>query len=254
VTEVTGNPTAWSRRVSNSIQWWSPRMAGVQVKIATAMFNYKEAETQPLTNGMQSSQMLSGSVIYASGPLTLGLGLEQHKGFNASNAANGIVDPTDKGVILGGKWNFGPGQIGVTFEQLDYGATDTSATPGGKMKLTNTAINGSFNVGPGAIWAGYSLTPGGKSCGLDPTATAAGTRVGNASCGDPGKAKVMSVGYDYIMSKRSKLYFAFEKIDNGVDSQYYYIAGPAANAVGNGGSLSRGTDVTTFGVGMRHTF
>jgi hypothetical protein len=57
------------------------------------------------------------------------------------------------------------------------------------------------------------------------------------------------------MSKRTKMYFAYNKIDNGISSTYYYIAGPAANA-GNGtnGGLSAGTDVTTLAVGLQHSF
>jgi predicted porin len=101
------------------------------------------------------------------------------------------------------------------------------------------------------VWASYSKTPGGKSCS---TAT---TTIGSASCGVA--AKQTTVGYDYVMSKRTKMYVAYNKIDNGlngaVGSSYYYIAGPAAN-VGNGtsGGLVAGTDVTTIGLGMQHTF
>jgi predicted porin len=73
----------------------------------------------------------------------------------------------------------------------------------------------------------------------------------------------MTVGYDYIMSKRTKMYVAYSKIDNGiatvgaatVGSSYYYIAGPAANSgVGGSGGLVAGTDVTTIGVGIQHSF
>jgi predicted porin len=71
------------------------------------------------------------------------------------------------------------------------------------------------------------------------------------------------LGYDYIMSKRTKMYFAYNKIDNGISTNYYYIAGPAANGGGaaaatsvNGtaGGLDRGTDVTTLAIGMQHSF
>jgi hypothetical protein len=34
------------------------------------------------------------------------------------------------------------------------------------------------------------------------------------------------LGYDYVMSKR-KMYLAYAKIDNGLSTNYYYIAGPA---------------------------
>jgi len=47
-----------------------------------------------------------------------------------------------------------------------------------------------------------------------------------------------ALGYDYVLSKRTRCYVAYNKIDNGVitnangsfaaGSSYYYIAGPAA--------------------------
>jgi predicted porin len=74
------------------------------------------------------------------------------------------------------------------------------------------------------------------------------------------QVKEASIGYDYVLSKRTKMYVAYNKIDNGMNSAttgstYYYIAGPAGN-VGNGtsGSISPGTDVTTFGLGVQHVF
>ena len=85
--------------------------------------------------------------------------------------------------------------------------------------------------------------------------------IGNAACGV--QAKMMVVGYDYVMSKRTKMYVAYAKIDNGwngtVGSNYYYIAGPAAQGGGTAGrgtagGLVAGTDVTTFALGIQHSF
>jgi len=114
-------------------------------------------------------------------------------------------------------------------------------------------------VRAGAIFASYSGTDA-KSC-TQAGATAA-TAIGSAVCG--AKAKMYSVGYDYILSKRTKMYVAYNKIDNGTvttnagavqGSSYYYIAGPATNnGNGNSGALAAGTDVTTFGVGIQHVF
>jgi hypothetical protein len=75
-----------------------------------------------------------------------------------------------------------------------------------------------------------------------------------------------TIGYDYILSKRTKMYAAYSKIDNGqkfaaggaaagTGTAYYYIAGPAANVgVGGSGGLVAGTDVTTFALGLQHIF
>jgi len=112
------------------------------------------------------------------------------------------------------------------------------------------------------VWASYSKTSGGKSCSNGTLS------IGGAACGV--EAKMLTLGYDYIMSKRTKMYFAYNKIDNGlkyasatgagpqttnVGTSYYYIAGPAAN-INNGtsGGLVPGSDVTTIGLGIQHSF
>jgi predicted porin len=66
---------------------------------------------------------------------------------------------------------------------------------------------------------------------------------------------MMTLGYDYVLSKRTKMYVAYNKIDNGISTNYYYIAGPAGNnANGTASGVQPGTDVTTIGLGIQHTF
>ncbi|HYA47914.1 MAG TPA: porin, partial [Burkholderiales bacterium] len=201
------------------------------------------------------------------GPLSLGIGYDFHQGLRPNVNAGGVVDPKDTAVQIAAKWNFGPGEIGAGYEQISYGSNAVSGAKDNGMKVPAYVVNGRFNVGPGALWASYSGTDA-KDC--DITAFATGVApinqnaggIGSATCGV--KAKMYSVGYDYILSKRTKLYIAYNKIDNGtttlasgqtVGSSYYYIAGPAANAnLGTGGQLGQGTDVTTYGVGVQHVF
>ena len=60
---------------------------------------------------------------------------------------------------------------------------------------------------------------------------------------------------DHRFSKRTALYAQYSRINNGSGSNYYYIAGPTTNTgLGVSGALSAGTDVSTYGVGMKHTF
>jgi len=65
---------------------------------------------------------------------------------------------------LGAKWNFGLGEVGVGVEQLKYGDNAGAGQPSTKMNLQAAVVNGRINAGPGAVWASYSKTPGGKSC------------------------------------------------------------------------------------------
>jgi predicted porin len=164
-----------------------------------------------------------------------------------------VANPKDNAFQIGGKWNFGLGEIGVGIEKLSYEQNNNSATAPNGIDVTNMAVNGRINAGPGAVWATYSWTDGGKSC---TTGTAA---IGSVACGAAGEAKMTVLGYDYVMSKRTKMYLAYAKIDNGfaggVGTNYYYIAGPAGNnANGTAGGIVAGTDVTTIGLGIQHTF
>ena len=256
-TEVTSNGTAWSRRTNNSIQYWSPVFSGVQFRVGTALANYQSTDTA-FPNGTPKPLVLSGNVTWARGPVSVAGAFETHKGLRPGLAAGQNANPKDTAVQIGGKWNFGLAEVGAGYEQLKY---DDNGTATGAMKVPSWVVNGRANAGPGAVWASYSKSQGGKSCNANQT-------IGSAACGI--QVKMMTLGYDYVLSKRTKMYVAYNKIDNGfngtVGTNYYYIAGPAGNvggtAAGGGpvntsgtaSGISAGTDVTTIGLGLQHTF
>jgi predicted porin len=270
-TEVTASSTAFSRRINNSVQYWTPIMGGFQAKLMTAMNPYQSPGSTAAGAGqsLPKAKEYSASLAWARGPFSVGLGYDFHQGLRPVTAANGIVDAKDTGLQVGAKWNFGPGEIGVGYEQLSWGNTATGTALDSSMKVPAYVVNGRWNIGPGAVWASYAGAEG-KSCtNVGNTVTV----IGSAACGV--KAKMYTVGYDYVLSKRTKMYVAFSKIDNGsttlangsqVGSSYYYIAGPAANTApatapaalvggqGTNGGLAQGTDVTTIGVGIQHVF
>jgi predicted porin len=266
-TEATASSTAFSRRINNSVQYWTPVMGGFQAKLMTAMATYQSPGSatpnaaMPNT-GTQKPKEYSASLAWARGPISVGLGYDFHQALRVNTAVNGVVDAKDTGIQLGAKWNFGPGEVGAAYEQLSWGNTAVAGAADNSMKVPSYVVNGRFNVGPGAIWASYAGAEA-KSCG------GLNTVIGSAACGV--KAKMYSLGYDYVLSKRTKMYVAYNKIDNGttqvgtnvIGSSYYYIAGPAANSQpsaafpggqGTNGGLAQGTDVTTFGVGIQHVF
>jgi predicted porin len=210
-------------------------------------------------NGVPKAKEYSANATWARGPFSIGIGYDYHEALRPNTAVNGIVNPKDTAIQVGAKWNFGSGEIGAGYEEISYGNNAASGAADNGMKVPAYVVNGRLNLGPGALFASYSGTDA-KSC-TQAGATAA-TAIGTAVCG--AKAKMYSLGYDYILSKRTKMYVAYNKIDNGTvttnagavqGSSYYYIAGPAANS-GNGtsGGLSAGTDVTTFGLGIQHVF
>jgi len=252
-TEATGNGTSWSRRNNNSIQYWSPVLSGVQFRLGTSLANYQSADSAPTASGVQKPKYYSGNVTYARGPLALAAAYESHEGFRPG-AAGGTANPKDNAFQIGGKWDFGLGQVGVGYESLKYASNNAAGDNG--MKVPAYVVNGRFSAGPGALWASFNKTSGGKDC------TGINT-IGSASCGTDGVAKMSVLGYDYVMSKRTKMFVAYAKIDNGLRTNYYYIAGPAGNnganatplvGLGTASGISPGTDVTTIALGMQHSF
>jgi predicted porin len=249
VTEATANGTAWSRRINNSVQYWSPVFGGFQFKLMAALANYQSPGNAAFASGLPKAKEMSANVTWARGPFSIAAGYDAHEGLRPGTAAGQVANPKDDAFNLGAKWNFGLGEVGVGYEKLSYEQNNNSATAANGLDVENMVANGRINVGPGAIWGSYS-TAEGKSC----TGT---TTVGSASCGL--KAKMSVLGYDYVMSKRTKMYIAYAKIDNafanGVGTNYYYIAGPAGNnSNGTASGIQAGTDVTTLAVGIQHLF
>jgi predicted porin len=250
-TEATASNTAWSRRINNSVQWWSPIFSGFQVKLMTALANYQSpgsaAQAAAFPSGLPKPKEYSANATWVRGPLSLGLGYDAHEGLRDISTAGAHNNVKDNAVQLGAKFNFGRGEVGVGYESISYGETAANT---GKLTVPTYVVNGRFNIGPGAIWASYSASDA-KSCS---TAT---TGVGSAVCGM--KPKMYVLGYDYVLSKRTKMYVAYAKIDNqsnGVQgTNYYFIAGPAGNnSNGTASGIQAGTDVNSFGVGVQHVF
>jgi predicted porin len=228
-------------------------LSGVQFRLGTSLANYQSADSAPTASGVQKPKYYSGNVTYARGPLALAAAYESHEGFRPG-AAGGTANPKDNAFQIGGKWDFGLGQVGVGYESLKYASNNAAGDNG--MKVPAYVVNGRFSAGPGALWASFNKTSGGKDC------TGINT-IGSASCGTDGVAKMSVLGYDYVMSKRTKMFVAYAKIDNGLRTNYYYIAGPAGNnganatplvGLGTASGISPGTDVTTIALGMQHSF
>src|SRR6267378_3193785 len=177
VTEATSNGTAWSRRVNNSIQYWSPVFAGLQFRLMTALANY-HSPASAFPNGVPKPKEYSGNLTWARGPLALTLAVDSHQGLRPNAAVGGEPNPKDSAVAIGGKWNFGIAEIGAGLEQLKYANNAAASAVNNKMDVKSAVVNGRVNAGPGQVWASYSATPGGKSC-IQPAAFNPNTGTGN---------------------------------------------------------------------------
>ncbi len=250
---VEGGQWSFARRQSDQIQYTSPVINGFVFRASTAFAEWEANSNAPINPGVKAS-LYSYSLSWSGGPFSVAGGYETHNKFAGLALDTAVINGKDTGVTVGGRWNYGKGLLGAGFERLKYGAGSTSATAGSAFQLDNWVINGTYNITPrGVVSAAYSRTAGGKSCG--PTAPVVAALGGVAACGDAGKASNVTLAYDHSLSKRTGIYAVYGRINNGSGSRYYYVAGPTSNAFGGDiGGATAGVDVTTYAVGVKHSF
>lgn len=251
-----GAATFGNAGLNNSLKYVTPVIAGFRFNTVMAFSEHEEASTStPAGTARYEGGFGSYALTWRGGPFSAGAGYAVHRGWRATNAVGSDRNAKDTGWQIGGKWNFGAGELGLGWERLKYGNSGTAAAPN-NFDIKNWVINGNFKIMPnGTISAGYSHTPGANNCGAG-LGTAAVTPVtGAAACGGAGKATALSLAYDHALSKRTGLYAAYGRINNGSGSSYYYNSAQQTGSAGGAVfSLSPGTDVTTYMAGVKHRF
>lgn len=248
---LEGNGTSFNRRLADHIQYTSPQMGGFRIKIGQQIGDYAEpSSATPAGTSQFDPQLTALSVLWSGGPISIAGAYEVHRGFRATNAAGSNRNARDDGITLGARWNYGAGLIGAGWERLKYGNASTAAAPN-DFTLTNWVLNATYNVGPnGVVGLGYSKTGGAQDCGAGLSSTAV-----VPTCGGGTGASMVSLAYDHRLSKRTALYAAYGRINNNAGAAYYYVSGPQSNLGGGSvGGVAAGTDVTTYAMGVKHTF
>lgn len=281
--QVEGNQTSFHRRVTNTIQYWTPRMSGVQAKFAYVGNGTKSdsvTNSTPTTPVRANSPTLfSMDLNYAAGNMVAGIAHERHQGFRAmgtlSNSGTAATTTTsnnaaqDTATQLYGSYDFGVVKIQANYETLTYGNTGlvTIASPGVALGGNNFKRDGWFlgasaPVGNGRVFAGYSTTSGNKSCGSLGVNTAntansegAGAIISsNFFCGGDTGSTAYTLGYEYSLSKRTSVYAAYMDVDNKQYATFMPVVAKAGvNGAGQSAGLT-GQDLTALNVGMKHSF
>jgi predicted porin len=195
-----GTPLVGDSGWSNAIGYYTPSMGGLSASVLVAA-----GEGAATAKGHN----LGANVLYFGGPVALTAAWQKVEAQGVLgrpiSAFAGFSSQTS--YQFGGSYNL---QVVKLYAQ--YGVIDTKATTGVKVKNLN--LSASVPLGSGAILAAYGVS----------TKTTAGSSL------EP-KSKMLTLGYDYNLSKRTDLYAI-------------YMSDKYTN-------LSSGT---TFAVGVRHTF
>ena len=232
-----GNMFSTSTRYDNSIVYRTPSFAGFQVTAMYSMGGNDEGENESTTD-----RYYGIAATYSNGPAYVLLGVDSIN--YATAGANGDPDADDSlTVTLGGSWNF---EVAKAYLGAQYFDEVTIGSIGGIVDNNGIALYGATSTADLKV-KGYGI-------GLGVDAPVAGGKVMAAAAymdaeqADSSTAEfdltrwVVSVGYDYPLSKRTNVYGVMSYMDDELE----------------GKGTQAGTDwnpsAYTFMVGMRHKF
>lgn len=230
------NTTAFSRRTANSVNYDSPTFSGFSV---SAQYGANEGRALTVANGANPS-LYSLSGMYRGGPFAVGLGWQKHNEFRG-------VGLDDSSYVVSASWTSGPFLVQGAYSKFMY------ETAAGDVKRDNWLIGGAYAMGNHRFRLQYQQANDTKGAvtGIGAGSTAIGNvATFNGSGADTG-AKIWSLNYGYLLSKRTEVYAFYVNLNNDNNGRTNF-AGSAALGI-TGGAL-RGMDADIFGLGIAHTF
>jgi predicted porin len=246
--DVTGKISTgggFDSRLANSIRYDSPTWSGFNFSAQFASGERsrnnssgtgQSAGANNNTSGNVSTNSNSQSYIarYINGPFTGLIGYEYHQKLRGPINSN----LNDQAFSAAAQWQFSMFNVGVTYEKLDYDATTNGATT---LKRNYWQVNSTINVGAnGELYLMYGQAGDGTG------SAANGTVIGQLVKGNDTGASTWQVAYTHALSKRTKLFTGYVKVNN--DNNAFYSFG------GNGNSVKPGGDPGGFSAGMWHNF
>ena len=222
-------------RLGNSVRYDSPKVGGFTGSVQISQYDTSGGYG---TDAQQRSHayVLGTGGFYNNGPLQVGLAYE------ANNNVRGLgLD--DYGLSLAGAWNFGAFRLGGVWERLKYDV------PSGDVHRDYFGISGTFNLGPGQIYAYVAQAQDGKgsACDInDVGCTRAAGAVGGVARGNNTSATEWELSYTYPLSKRTLTYVGYHQIDNDEQAGYNFNINPYA--------VVPGANASGFALGLVHFF
>lgn len=197
-------------RISNSVKYATPNFGGFK---ATAAYGFGETATSTSDNSSYGV-----GVGYANGPLNVQFAY--HNQDRQATAAPLAVSPEreNKLAFLGATYNFGAFKLHGA-----YADTKIDAIGIGEVKFRNGMIGVSLPLGPGSLFASYSIN--------------------DNRTFDDSDAKKAAIMYTYDLSKRTNLYTGYSRTSNDDGSR-----------VGLATTAPLGESASVFNVGIRHKF
>jgi predicted porin len=219
---------AFDLRPGNVMAYITPVFSGLSGAIAYVAGN-------ELGNGSTgNSNAWSAMGVYSNGPIFASLAYEKH-----NDVPTPFFTADDRAWKLGAGYTFGNAKVGLIYEDMKLEDTVGAA----ELKRKAWYLNGMYTMGNIDLKAAFG--------------SAGDTKTNVGTVPDSG-AKTYSIGADYNMSKRTKVYALYTKTKNDTNADYGVGAGqgsayvPDNNTSGTTGNS--GDDPSVFSIGIRHSF
>jgi len=218
--------TSFDRRQRNSLHYWTPPWHGVTLRLAHG-FN---EEAPP--NGARPA-LDSAALVVERGPLYAVLAHERHRDYQGP----GLDDRGSKAAVA---WQFGPDlgntRLAAIVETLRY------ETAGGGLARRSWYLSLTRQFGAHGLRFGLARAGDGKG--------GAGGRLGFIQAGPDTGALHATLGYDYVLSRRTSLFVFHTRLRNDGRGVYDF----AINGINAGPDAVAGARLSGTALGMRHSF
>jgi len=243
---------SYERRQGNIVEYWSPTLADVAVRVA---YSANESRTSNSASVTQvNPYIVSGSLEYGPGPLYFAYAYEGHYDYFGLDALVPAAQATpvaavggstsasarDQGQKFVGRVTVGGTQLGVLAEKLRYTKSQSNAAPGAFNRYERQAVSLTLVQKLSAQGTLRALMGKAQSgtCG----------RFDGSACNTSGLgARQVSVGYSESLSRRTDLYAFYTMVSNDSRGSYQF-----ANAAGIG--AAPGSSSIGYVLGIRHIF
>jgi predicted porin len=234
------DPFGFSRRQKETLNWHGPSWGGfsLNAQMSGANDGTNLADSSPL-----DPRLISLGARFATGPLLITLGYEQHTDFNPTSSA-AYTGGTDDSFVIGVGYTFaGRVKVNAVYTKNTY---EVGTAAGGNLDADGMAFWVDWTIaGPHSVKAQYVLQNDPKgTAGTTIGAYSVGTGAVGSPTGDRG-AEVMTLVYAYNFSKRTQLYAAYNQVKNDTNTNAFTL-GQTGTTVGG--------KQTAIGMGMRYSF
>ena len=218
----TSNRYSFDRRQQNSVHYWTPQWNGWSARVARGM-----GEERPLDGARPA--LMSAALIHDSGAWYATLAHEDHHDYQGRGHS-------DRGSKLGLAWRVtGATQLAAVVESLRY------ETATGKLRRRSAYVSATHQMGRHGLRFGLARAQSASGSAVE--------TIGTLRAGAGTGATHATIGYDYLLSKRSSLFAYATRLHNGRNG----IADFAINNLRSEADVP-GSTLSGVVLGMRHNF